>query len=242
MPELEKGHLPFERDIEETGAYQYTDGSRFSAHIANGRFTEMILSCADFRGKTVVDVGSGDGTYTAEIAQRSEALSVLGIDPSPRAIERASFMFKSGFPRLQFKCGSSRMLLDEGHRFDIAVYRGVIHHVADPPEEIQRALSLTGKTIILEPNGLNLLVKLIEKLSKYHREHYERSFSPAKIGRWVREGGGEVKKSIFFGLVPHFCPDLIARVGRFLEPPVELMPGIRSLGCGQFLLLAQSCR
>jgi len=237
-PLREQGHQPFDRDIERTGTYQYTDGSLFSARIANERYTRMILAAADFAGRSVVDVGCGDGTYTAELAERSGAASVLGVDLSLKAVERAQEIYADLSPKVVFACGSSGALIEAKRRFDVAVYRGVIHHVADPRTEIRCALALAKTVIILEPNGLNLLMKIVEKTSPYHRQHHERSFSPHAIGRWVSAGGGHVRSIRFFGLVPYFCPAAMARMGRLFEPVVEALPCVRAICCGQYVVVA----
>ena len=228
----------FDQDVDAQGGYQYTDGSRLSARIANERYTELIVDSADFAGKRVVDVGSGDGTYTAALADHSDAAEIIGVEPSPKAVERAQSAYASYGARLQFECCSSRDLLEAGKHYDIAVYRGVIHHVPDPKEEIARAVALADRVVILEPNGVNLMMKLAERLSRYHREHHERSFVPRTLSSWVNAAGGKVERVRFFGLVPYFCPDAVARLGRMLEPIIEVIPLLRAGLCGQYVLVA----
>jgi SAM-dependent methyltransferase len=237
VSEDREGYKPFDLDVQKRGAYRYTNGSKLGARIANERYTQMILSATDFRDKSVVDVGSGDGTYTTELAARCGARSILGIEPSPKASERASSLYDIFSPRLQFRCASSETLLSEEKKFDIAIYRGVIHHVTDPRGELQRASTLARTVIILEPNGLNPLMKLVEKSSSYHRQHRERSFAPKALIPWITERGGSVTKITFFGLVPYFCPDIVARAGHLIEPQIESIPWLRSLCCGQYLLV-----
>lgn len=232
-------YAPFDRDVRDGGAYRYTDGARLSTRIANQRYTDLILAAAEFGGKNVVDVGAGDGTYTAEIAARSSAASVLGIEPSPEAARRAAATYAAAAPRLQFRHGLSADLLREGRRFDIAVYRGVIHHVPDARAELEVAVRLALLVIILEPNGLNALMKTVERASRYHREHRERSFSPFQTARWIREVGGEPVRVTPFGLVPYFCPDWVAKAGRFVEPLIERIPLARLAACGQYLVVAK---
>ena len=229
----------FDKDVSETGAYRYTSGQIESARLANLRYTEMILASADFTGKTVIDVGCGDGTFTAALAEQCGAERVLGIEPSPKATERASGVY-TGCAGLSFRCAVSGDLVQEGQRFDIAVYRGVIHHVADPLAEIRTALLLAREVIILEPNGLNPLMKLIEKISPYHREHGERSYSPSRVCDWIREAGGDARSVSLFGLVPYFCPSVIAHIGRLCEPMIEPLPIINSIVCGQYIISATS--
>lgn len=239
MKEGRDTHAPFDQDIEKHGAFQYTGGERLSARMANERYTRCILGALDFAGKTVVDVGAGDGAYTAELAQQSGAGHVLGIEPSPKAVERARQAF-ANVPGLDFRVGTSATLLEEGRRFDIAVYRGVLHHVAEPEAEVAQALRLADTAVFLEPNGLNLLMKLVENCSAYHREHQEQSFAPRTVKRWIMQAGGMPHHFQFFGLVPYFCPGAVARAGRLFEPLVEAVPGVRAAVCGQYLLTAVS--
>ena len=198
----------------------------------------MILSAVDFSGKTVVDVGSGDGTYTAEIAKRSAVKSVLGVEPAPKATQCAAETHSALRPRVTFECCDSEALLRRGQHFDIAVYRGVIHHVPDPKAEIERAVRLADTLIVLEPNGWNLMMKLVEKLSPYHREHGEQSYLPSTLAAWARQAGSARQHVRYFGLVPYFCPSLVAKFGHLLEPAVERVPLARRLVCGQYLMVA----
>ena len=58
--------------------------------LANVRYTQCILAALEFEGKTVVDVGAGDGAYTAELAAHSGAAHVLGVEPSEKAVGELS--------------------------------------------------------------------------------------------------------------------------------------------------------
>jgi SAM-dependent methyltransferase len=233
-------HRPFESDIDAFGRYQYTGSDRFSTVRANRRFSDMILSATDMRGRRVVDVGCGDGTYTVLLGQESGATSVLGIDPAEAAVAVAAS--RPAPATVTFRHGTAATLTAEGAVFDVAVYRGVIHHVADPAGEIKAALRLAPTVIFLEPNGMNPVLKLLERFSTYHREHDERSYVAATYRRWIEGGGGRVRSSTYFGLVPHFSPDRLARICAGLEPVVERIPGLRVVTCGQLLVVADGAR
>ncbi len=92
--------------------------------------------------------------------------------------------------------------------------------------------------ILLEPNGNNPVLKILENLSRYHIEHEERSFSPARIRLWLREAGFNVRSSQVVNVVPMFCPDSMARVLNTLAPIVEGIPGLRNVVCGQSLIVS----
>ncbi len=234
----DNGHRPFDADVEAKGGYAYTDPVRRSAACANERFTRVIIDSLDLNGKQVVDVGCGDGTYTAELCNGTGVAQLLGIDPARKAVRRARERYEETFPELHFRCGYAADLIAEGRRFDVAIYRGVIHHVGSPAEEISTAMQLADTVFFLEPNGWNPVLKAIERFSAYHREHGERSFLLQRYAEWIEDAGGAVKRAFFFGLVPMFCPDWMMRVGVALEPLVERIPVLRRIGCGQIGILA----
>ena len=230
MPDV---YEPFNADVETLGGYQYTDVSRKSSVHANRRFTRAIIENVNFENKTVVDVGCGDGTYTAILKEQTSAKSILGIDPAAHAIKRAQQNYESKFENLKFRNCYAKELITAGENFDVAIYRGVIHHVSDPAKEIAIAVKLAKEIFFLEPNGWNPIVKLLERVSTYHRQHKERSFRLKHYYKWIKLAGGSVERSFYFGLVPMFCPDCVMIVGAALEPWVEKFPGIRILCCGQ---------
>ena len=224
---------PFDADVEAHGGYQYTSPTRLSAKYANRRFSDIITSAFDFTGKSVVDVGCGDGTYTAVLREETSARSIVGIDPAAKAIERARSLYAERLSGLEFRNALASDLLAAGEHFDIAVYRGVIHHVGNPLAEISNAVKLADRVFFLEPNGLNPVLKLLERYSAYHREHDEKSYAESTFRKWIATCGGSVHKFQYFGLVPMFCPDWMVTVGASLEPAVERLPGIRAVCCGQ---------
>ncbi|MBF0624683.1 MAG: class I SAM-dependent methyltransferase [Magnetococcales bacterium] len=227
---------PFDQDVARGQGYRYTGTDRLSAVLANRRYTAMILGAAEFRDKRVLDMGSGDGTYTAELARQSGARAVLGVEPSVNGVTRARQAYQ--LPNLAFQAGFAGDLLAAGERFDLVVLRGVIHHMTDPAAELAIGLQLAPTLVLLEPNGWNPLMKLVEKLSPYHREHEERSFRPGQVRGWLQRAGGRVVRIEYFGLVPYFCPDWLARSGQRLEPRVESWPALARFACGQYLLVA----
>lgn len=231
---------PFNADVAAGGAYRYTTETHLSCVRANRRFSDVILQNLPATARRIVDVGCGDGTYTAVLAAESGAESVVGIDPADRAVAGARERYHASVPRLTFRTARASELVAAGERFDAAVYRGVIHHVADPAGEIATALRLADTVFFLEPNGWNPVLKILERASAYHREHEERSYGLGRYRDWISEGGGRVESSFFFGLVPMFCPDWFVGFAAGLEPLVERLPLVRRLVCGQVGIRAAS--
>ena len=119
---------------------------------------------------------------------------------------------------------------------DVAIVQGVLHHSDDPAATIREALRVAEEIVILEPNGLNPGLKLLEKVSSYHREHNERSYTRRRLRGWVEEAGARVVDEKFAIFVPIFSPDWLARGMRALEPVVESVPGLRAAGCSVYVL------
>lgn len=238
---VKKNVSQFNEDVQQTGSYAYTV-ERLSASLVNTRFSECIAKAFDFAGRTVLDLGCGDGTYTLEFP-RLGVKEVLGVDPAGVAIEAANAKArKLGLDAtVKFEVGNIYALEPyiTGNRFDCIVLRGVLHHLPDPARAIAGLATFGGTIVVLEPNGNNPVLKLLEKYSRYHIMHEERSFAPVLIHSWLTAAGFRVCSSKVFNLVPMFCPDRMAKVLRIVGPIVERLPLVRDVACGQSIIVAQ---
>jgi hypothetical protein len=48
---------------------------------------------------------------------------------------------------------------------------------------------------------------------------------------WIEESGGVIAYQRFAGFVPMFCPSVIARTMKVLEPVVKALPLVNQFGC-----------
>jgi len=231
----------FEEDVVRTGSYVYTS-ERLSSRLANQRISECIAAAFDFQDSTVLDIGCGDGSYTLELAALG-ARKVIGIDPAGAAIEAATKKAQEQglSDNVQFEVGDiygvGSLLADT--QFDCIVLRGVLHHLPDPRGAIKGLAGFDGEIVLMEPNGNNPIVKLLERFSRYHIEHEERSFSPRKVCGWLEAAGFRVRIVRIVNLVPFFCPDWAARSLRRMQPIVERVPLVRDIACGQMIIAAR---
>jgi SAM-dependent methyltransferase len=76
----------FDRDAAIHSGYLYTATSRLSSRLATQRSTDAILSRGRFTGRSVLDVGCGDGFWWTV---RSDGRKIYGIDISAREIAQA---------------------------------------------------------------------------------------------------------------------------------------------------------
>lgn len=233
--------LRFDDDVRRTGSYVYTS-EKPSSRYANERISKSIADGYTFRGKRVLDLGCGDGTYTLEFASLG-AKEVLGIDPAEAAVETARRKAKDAglADQVSFEPGNIYALKEQldGQVFDCVVLRGVLHHLPDPARAIDCVAALADTVIILEPNGCNPVLKVLERFSRYHVDHEERSFLPATIKSWCKLAGLHVASTAYINLVPMFCPDWMARCCRRVEPLFEEIPLLWEIICGQCLIIAE---
>ena len=216
----------FSQDVSGNSGYAYTTNEQFSSTIANQRLTRATLDLLSEGIKTVLDVGCGDGTYTNDLPNARPDLAFSGFDASETAVSRASKVY----PDIRFWVDNVlQPSATSGMHFDVAIIRGLLHHTADPALAIANMAQLAKSLIIIEPNGNNPVLKGIEKLSTYHREHEERSFFPWRLAHWCRQAGCEIDSLDYAGFVPFFCPDNFARVLYAAQPYLEQVPVVRQV-------------
>ncbi|MDQ1377394.1 MAG: hypothetical protein QOE15_1567 [Acidimicrobiaceae bacterium] len=226
----------FKADLADNEGYRYTTNAPLSSQLANRRCTDAVLAMADFRGKRVIDVGCGDGTYTIELLALAAPASVHGTDVFPQAIVAARAKLTD--PRVTFAVGCATDLPYADNTFDIALVRGVLHHMPKAPDALREALRVAPTVVVLEPNGYNPGLKLFERFHPYHRAHGEMSYPPRTLDRWISEAGGAVQRRTWAGLVPMFCPDRAAMALKRIEPAFENVPLLRVVGCAVYVFAA----
>jgi ubiquinone/menaquinone biosynthesis C-methylase UbiE len=233
VTETRPGIDPFNSDAAGGEGYIYTTTKQLSSRLATARQQDLILEMGRFEGRSVVDIGCGDGFYTIGYWDRGRPRSLAGVDAAPNAIEVANR--NRGARPLDFKVGDFHELSYPDSSFEIAILQGVLHHDDDPLRTIKEALRVAADVVVLEPNGLSPGAKVIEKVSAYHREHHERSYSRGRLRSWFEQAGGKVVAERYGIFVPMFCPDWMARPMKALEPAVEATPGLRMLGCSAYV-------
>ncbi|GAA4460648.1 hypothetical protein GCM10023189_36070 [Nibrella saemangeumensis] len=235
--EVKQNVSVFNQNVRENGGFLYTTNASFSSYVANKRISDAIYKHIKPEYKTLLDIGCGDGAYTNEIKQNFPHLSVEGFDPAAKAVQAAS----EKYPDVKFTVSN---ILDDtlavpAKKYDVAVIRGVLHHLTDQEKAIRNAFKLSDNIIIMEPNGNNPILKVIEKTSKYHIEHEEQSFLSTTLKKWIRNAGGEVVEFSYVGYVPFFFPTTPAKIIYFFQPFLEKVPVVKHIFSAQFII---SCR
>jgi SAM-dependent methyltransferase len=225
----------FERDAGENAGYLYTNTSRLSCKLATQRTTDIILETGEFAGRSVLDVACGDAYYTARFWDLGHPASLVAADAAATAVQVA--MRNSASRPIRFLAGDAHRLPFENDSFDVVLLQSVLHHDDDPFHMIREALRIAPRILIHEPNGDNPGLKVIEKTSRYHIEHNEKSYGTRQMRRWIQAAGASVVYQRVAGFVPMFCPDWMAKSMKFIEPIVEGVPLVRSLGCAVYVMV-----
>jgi 2-polyprenyl-3-methyl-5-hydroxy-6-metoxy-1,4-benzoquinol methylase len=227
----------FNKDVSSSGQYLYHN-EQLSSFLSNKRQIEAIKSIYNFSGKKIIDIGCGDGFFTLQLAKLN-VKSILGVDPASEAIDVCKKQAKiQNLEGISSFINSDVYNLSIDEHFDCAIFCGVLHHLPDPRLAISSISPFVDNILILEPNGTNLVLKIIEKTSKYHIAHDEKSYLPSTAKQWLLNAGFKCDKCNFINLVPLFFPNILAKMCKFIEPAVESIPLIRNLTCGQYVILA----
>ena len=230
----------FHKDALERGGYVYTSNAKLSQQLATGRTIDLILKEGAFKDRNVLDVGCGDGYYTMKWFDHGHPHALTAVDAAAGAVDVARS--NCGGRTITFEVADACRLRWPRDSFDLVLLQSILHHSARPETMIAEAFRVAPEVLIHEPNGYNPGLKVIEKLSPYHRAHREKSYSFRRLCRWIERAGGRVSSHRYGGFVPMFCPNFLARTMKNLEPLVEATPLLRQLGCAVVVIRARRFR
>jgi 2-polyprenyl-3-methyl-5-hydroxy-6-metoxy-1,4-benzoquinol methylase len=178
----------------------------------------------------LISVGCGDGPFECLLAPHAE--SVLGIDLSSTAIERARARAAAeGLTNVEFRCQPASAL-DPGERFDGIACVAFLHHVPEPEVPTLLAnlfarLRPGGFLFAQEPSRRGLLRTLGHGLlgTRYHRYHSadERELDPDELIAQLHDAG--------FGAVEVGWIDVTLIPGQYVFPraPAALMQAFAAI-------------
>jgi trans-aconitate 2-methyltransferase len=120
------------------------------------QWARELISKLKLKGnEKLLDIGSGDGKVTAEIANYLPKGSVLGIDSSEAMIALAQSTFsKDVFPNIRFQQGDASRLTFE-NEFDVVFSNATLHWILDQRpvlHGIYKSIKREGK-ILLQMGG-----------------------------------------------------------------------------------------
>ncbi|TDN92261.1 class I SAM-dependent methyltransferase [Microbacterium sp. BK668] len=184
---------------------KYTHGHHESVLRAHERRT--VANSAAYllphlrTGLRVLDVGSGPGTITVDLAERVAPGSVVGLDAAADVVEKAAALAaQRGVGNVSFATGDAYALEAEDGAFDVVHAHQVLQHLARPVEalrEFRRVLAPGGVVAVRDVDYQGVIwYPAVPGLDEWHdvylRVHRLVSGEPAagrRLKAWAREAG-----------------------------------------------------
>lgn len=172
------------------------------------QWARELISKLKLKGnEKLLDIGSGDGKVTAEIASYLPNGSVVGIDSSEAMIALSQSKFSTDvFPNLQFQKSDARRLMFE-NEFDVIFSNAALHWILDQRPVLQgiyKSLKCSGR-ILLQMGGRGnaadvfaVFDKLIET-NNWHNYFQKFTFpygfyDTEEYRQWLCEAGFKAKR------------------------------------------------
>jgi len=171
-----------------------------AAQFAWGR--ELIARLKLRGDESVLDLGSGDGKVTAEIAAALPRGRVVGLDASLEMVEFARARYDDKrFPNLEFVCTDARRI-ELKRRFDIVFSNAALHWIEDHPAVLKGANGVVrrGGKLIISCGGRGNAREILEAVEavtakECWRKYFEgfafpyHFYGPDEYSRWLPEAG-----------------------------------------------------
>jgi trans-aconitate 2-methyltransferase len=160
--------LQFRSAMTEWDAAEYARRSSLQETMAQDVLALLELD----RCERILDIGCGDGKITAQIAERADKSTVVGVDPSHDMINFATAYF-GAVPNLRFQVADARRLPFQ-KEFDLVVSFNALHWIPDQEralKSIRSTLANDGKAQLrLVPKGpRKSLEDVVEETRKTQR-------------------------------------------------------------------------
>lgn len=157
---------------------------------------------AGFSGKTVADLGCGEGSLALLLARFAE--KVVAFDQSEKMLKLVSEKAAESHlaDRLELRVGILEELDLSGEAFDAVFLSQALHHTSHPKAVIQ---SVAGG---LKPGGQLVILDLVRHEHEWAREEWADhwlGFDPLEVGEWLKGAG--IEPGIVDSL-PGSTPDL----------------------------------
>jgi len=146
---------PFDADAGGGEGYVYTTSDQFSSRHVLQRHFQLIKNIGRLEGRSIIDIGCGDGFSTLRFFDSAHPSRMAGVDPAPNAIKVADA--KKGARPILFRVLTDNHVPFEDASFDVAIIQGVLHHADDPPAIIKEALR-----VALEAKGVTFNGDIID--------------------------------------------------------------------------------
>lgn len=171
--------------------------------------TDLVRQAALSPGQRVLDIGCGTGSLVVLVKRLYPSIEIIGLDPDPKALDRARRKAQRAGVQVQFEEGLSESLPNPGQSFDQVFSSLMFHHLErDAKEktlrEIRRVLKPGGYLHLLDFDGPGPARRGV--LSRWLHEHHRlKDNSEAQILALMAQAGLSDatvtgRRSVLFGM------------------------------------------
>lgn len=129
------------------------------------RVRRRLIEQATLRGgHRVLEIGCGTGTLLIDIKRRHPDVEVVGLDPDPKALDRARRKARRAGVAIELNRGFANALPYPNAAFDRVLSSLMLHHVADD----EKTATLRDVLRVLKPGGRLELVDFARPASGHH--------------------------------------------------------------------------
>ena len=150
-----KGRLPETRALTDDDAVLargLTAGLRLHKFKRNTELPRVRRVLGALRGiapQTVLDVGSGRGTFLWPLLDAFPSLDVTAIDKDPRRARDLGAVATGGIGRLTAVCVDGTALPFASRSFDVVTLLEVLEHIPDAPRALAEAVRVAQRFVVL---------------------------------------------------------------------------------------------
>ncbi len=208
-PEVKKTQIELHEKLSDDYVQRYEP--EFSKLYQRHRNNDLLKGLPTNPTLKVLDCGCGTGVLFERLKKRYHA--PVGIDLSMSMLEKVNKKDEDGFI-----CADAETLPFSNDSFDIAISRGVLHHVPNPHgaiTQIHKSLKKGGYFLVSEPCNDFWLVRFIrEKMYKKSKsfDDNEHPFISIELASLMKIEGFKILKTRFFGYFAYMLagfPDIL---------------------------------
>lgn len=143
---------------------------------------------------TVLEIGTGKGYLTKEIAKKYKTVVSIDLDPVDQRIAALNAAYENVSDRIEFIIDNGEKLKFPDNFFDVVISAFTFHHLVKPFTVIDEMMRLTGKQLIISDFNEKGFAIINKSHDLEGRKHDKGSNDFNIVGMYLENYGFKVKK------------------------------------------------